>query len=197
MYDAIVQEIADMQQDLIYAIQNRELYPDQSFNEFETKIRTDQLRQLLFQNRAAGEPSIFDHTFALISPTQIKDVNVILKQSNKFKGSGAEIINTIVPSFQSQAISAEQINKVTEDIAFSSGTEEFDVISPETGEVLITLYTPEEKTLAVELLKSISDDKLAYERWFDAVKKPFISSDNEPALFSVNEAAKVLAAVKD
>ena len=49
----------------------------------------------------------------------------------------------------------QKILKIAEDISLTSPQETFDIISPFTGEVISTLYTPEDKMLASDILKNL------------------------------------------
>lgn len=56
----------------------------------------------------------------------------------------------------------------------SKATEKLDIISPPTGKVLVTVYTPEEKKLAAEVLNIIRGNTAYpqdYKKWYDEVQR--------------------------
>jgi len=67
----------------------------------------------------------------------------------------------------------QQVRDIIKTIAKSKPTDFVDVESPITGQVFAILYTPEEKLMAVDLLKVIIPELEPYNTWFAKVKRVF------------------------
>lgn len=76
----------------------------------------------------------------------------------------------------------DQVDKIMEDIAKSSLRAKYDVVDPVAGNIICTLYTPEEKALAIDTLKQlklhIEEDKIWYEKVKQLANKKNLSKDD-------------------
>lgn len=74
------------------------------------------------------------------------------------------IIQNLEKEFNTANYTVADLDKVLTTIVTSNPTETLDIINPNTGEVIETVYTPEEKSLASEVIKSIKQGKDLYKR---------------------------------
>ena len=65
----------------------------------------------------------------------------------------------------------DDIRKLIKDIIKCGPLQKFDIVNPIIGDVVTTVYTPEEKLIAVDALKTIIPDLEAYQTWYDKVIK--------------------------
>ncbi len=72
-------------------------------------------------------------------------------------------IATIIGSAAPISYTDEQIKENIAEIAATKPTETFDLTSKETGEFITDLITPEEKAIAVDILKRILQDRHLYD----------------------------------
>ena len=96
----------------------------------------------------------------IMKPSGIRaPIDVFIKSSyfNKYADIYKKLITTIYEAFKDFTTDAEkqQLLDVVKDIANTSPQETFDITNPKTGEIIITLYTPEDKLLASEVLKNL------------------------------------------
>lgn len=170
MYEALLKEIDTLQQALV---KYRQAFPNVSPDQFMKDKGIDNFYKMLYHSGPTQDGiGTFDYVRAANTVTSIKDANELLEQANagELADNFSEIIKAIVPEFTNTNYSESDLKTKLDEIIKSSPTEFTDVLSDD-GEVLTVLYTPEDKFLAVELLKSIIDDKTAYQRWYDEVRK--------------------------
>ena len=82
-------------------------------------------------------------------------------------------------------------NRITE-IAQSNPMEVFDVIHDKNGDILFTLYTPEEKFIAIDTLKAMLPTLEEYQTWYEKVTR--VLGDSK---YSKDDILKVLAALEN
>jgi hypothetical protein len=85
------------------------------------------------------------------------DVFIKSKAFNKFADIYKKLITTLYEAFKDFETTQEQqqLLDIVKAIADTGPQETFDIINPRTGEIVVTLYTPEDKMLANEVLKNI------------------------------------------
>lgn len=96
----------------------------------------------------------------IMKPSGIRapiDVFIKSKIFNKYADIYKKLITTIYEAFKDFGTDTEkqQLLDIVQEIAATSPQETFDITDPKTGEVIITLYTPEDKLLANEVLKNL------------------------------------------
>jgi hypothetical protein len=96
----------------------------------------------------------------IMKPSGIRapiDVFIKSKIFNRYADIYKKLINALYEAFKDFETDAEkqQLLKIVTDIAGTGPQETFDVLNPYTGEIIVTLYTPEDKTLANEVLKNL------------------------------------------
>lgn len=85
------------------------------------------------------------------------DIFIKSKHFSRYADIYKKLITAIYDAFKDFETDAEKqsLLDIVKNIASTSPQETFDIISPKTAEVVTTLYTPEDKTLANEVLKNI------------------------------------------
>ena len=85
------------------------------------------------------------------------DVFIKSKIFNRYADIYKKLITTIYEAFKDFETDADKqsLLDIVKSIAATGPQETFDIIHPKTAEVVITLYTPEDKTLATEVLKNL------------------------------------------
>ncbi len=85
------------------------------------------------------------------------DVFIKSKIFNRYADIYKKLITTIYEAFKNYNTDAEkqQLLDIVKAIAGTGPQETFDIIDPKMGEIVITLYTPEDKVLANEVLKNL------------------------------------------
>jgi hypothetical protein len=85
------------------------------------------------------------------------DVFIKSKIFNRYADIYKKLITAIYEAFKDFTTDAEkqQLLDIVKAISTTGPQETFDVINPITGEVIVTLYTPEDKLLANEVLKNL------------------------------------------
>jgi hypothetical protein len=96
----------------------------------------------------------------IMKPSGIRapiDVFIKSKIFNNYADIYKKLMTTIYEAFKDFETDAEkqQLLDIVKDIAGTGPQETFDITHPETGEIIITLYTPEDKLLANEVLKNL------------------------------------------
>jgi hypothetical protein len=96
----------------------------------------------------------------IMKPSGIRaplDIFIKSKHFNKFADIYKKLITVIYEAFKDFETDAEkqQLLDIVKAIAGTGPQETFDIISPKTAEVVTTLYTPEDKLLANEVLKNL------------------------------------------
>ena len=96
----------------------------------------------------------------IMKPSGIRapiDVFIKSKIFNRYADIYKKLITTIYEAFKDFETDAEKqsLLDIVKNIAATSPQETFDIISPKTGEFVVTLYTPEDKVLANETLKNL------------------------------------------
>ena len=96
----------------------------------------------------------------IMKPSGIRaPIEVFIKSNafNKFADIYKKLIITIYEAFKDFETTAEQqqLLDIVKAIAATAPQETFDIINPKTGEVVTTLYTPEDKMLDNEVLKNL------------------------------------------
>ena len=96
----------------------------------------------------------------IMKPSGIRapiEVFIKSKAFNKFADIYKKLITTLYEAFKDFETTAEQqqLLDIVKAIAVTGPQETFDIISPMSGEFVITLYTPEDKMLANEVLKNL------------------------------------------
>ena len=85
------------------------------------------------------------------------DIFIKSKAFSKFADIYKKLITTIYDAFKDfdNATKQQQLLDIVKAIASTGPQETFDIINPITGEIVTTLYTPEDKMLANEVLKNL------------------------------------------
>lgn len=85
------------------------------------------------------------------------DIFIKSKAFSKFADIYKKLITTIYDAFKDfdNATEQQQLLDIVKAIASTGPQETFDIINPITGEIVTTLYTPEDKMLANEVLKNL------------------------------------------
>ncbi len=85
------------------------------------------------------------------------EVFIKSKAFNKFADIYKKLITTLYEAFKDFETTQEQqqLLDIVKAIADTAPQETFDIINPRTGEIVATLYTPEDKMLANEVLKNL------------------------------------------
>ena len=96
----------------------------------------------------------------IMKPSGIRapiEVFIKSKAFNKFADIYKKLITTIYDAFKDFETTSEQqqLLDIVKAIATTGPQETFDIISPMSGEFVVTLYTPEDKMLANEVLKNL------------------------------------------
>jgi hypothetical protein len=96
----------------------------------------------------------------IMKPSGIRaPINVFIKSKifNRYADIYKKLITTIYEAFKDFETDAEkqQLLDIVKEIATTGPQETFDIINPRTGEIVTTLYTPEDKVLANEVLKNL------------------------------------------
>jgi hypothetical protein len=96
----------------------------------------------------------------IMKPSGIRaPINVFIKSKifNRYADIYKKLITTVYEAFKDFETDAEkqQLLDIVKEIATTGPQETFDIIDPKTGEVVTTLYTPEDKVLANEVLKNL------------------------------------------
>lgn len=96
----------------------------------------------------------------IMKPSGIRaPVEVFIKSKafNKFADIYKKLITTIYDAFKDfeTATEQQQLLDIVKAIAGTGPQETFDIISPMSGEFVVTLYTPEDKMLANDVLKNL------------------------------------------
>lgn len=121
----------------------------------------------------------------IMKPSGIRapiDIFIKSKAFNKFAGIYKKLITTIYEAFKNFETDAEkqELLEIVKAISVTAPQETFDVINPKTGEVVIILYTPEDKMLANEVLKNLSGN-INYDPLKFKVKRKTNSKDYKDA----------------
>jgi len=85
------------------------------------------------------------------------EIFVKSKAFNQFADIYKKLITTIYEAFKDfeTATEQQQLLDIVKAIAATGPQETFEIVSPKTGEIVTTLYTPEDKMLANEVLKNL------------------------------------------
>lgn len=97
----------------------------------------------------------------VMKPSGIKaPIDVFMKSKiyKKWPEVFQKLVKKIYDTFKDFISDAEkqQLLDIVADIAVTSPQETFDVLNPKTGEVVCTLYTPENKLIAADILKNLA-----------------------------------------
>lgn len=79
-----------------------------------------------------------------------------------------EVVETIYEYFSKATPDEAGIESLINQLAASHPTKAFDLIHPDSGEVVVTLYSPEQKSIAMDLLKKYRSE---YNDWYQKVTK--------------------------
>ena len=120
-------------------------------------------------NKYWGDPDMLKYQGAVLikkysdpmSPSGIKapiDVFIKSKTFKKFADIYKELITNLYTVFKDFTSDSDKnkLIKIISDIAITGPQEAFKVKHPDTGELICTLYTPEDKMLASNVLKNLS-----------------------------------------
>ena len=131
-------------------------------------IRSDPDWQPTTNNRAWGEidqikvegAKIIASYTDIMKPSGIRapiDVFIKSKHFNRYADIYKKLITAIYDAFKDFKTDAEkqQLLDIVKAIAGTGPQETFDIINPKTGEIVVTLYTPEDKLLTNEVLKNL------------------------------------------
>ena len=96
----------------------------------------------------------------IMKPSGIRapiDIFIKSKIFNRYADIYKKLITVVYEAFKDFETDAEKqkLLDIVKDIAGTSPQEKFDIINPRTGEIVTTLYTPEDKVLANEVLKNL------------------------------------------
>jgi len=144
MYERITAELNDIHTRLANQIQLKR-HPKDDF------ITGDLLKTMPYRETFGGSmiPGNLDDFVAngckINTPTGKMELDDVFKQ----------IVTSIHKGFLATPPTPEMIEKLLTEISESKPTEAFNFVHPQTAEVLVKLYSPEEKVIAVEPLKSI------------------------------------------
>lgn len=92
-----------------------------------------------------------------------------LKISEKYK----KIIEAIYNSLKNTVPTPQSLENLIQRLAASHPTQELNLIHPETGEIIVTLYAPEQKRIAMDTLKKFRSEYLT---WYTKVFKVLAAS---------------------
>lgn len=131
-------------------------------------IRSDPNWQPTKNNKSWGEidqikfegAKVISSYSNIMKPSGIRapiEVFIKSKAFNKFADIYKKLITTLYEAFKDFETTAEQqqLLDIVKAIAVTGPQETFDIINPMSGEFIITLYTPEDKMLANEVLKNL------------------------------------------
>jgi hypothetical protein len=83
-----------------------------------------------------------------------------------------DIIKELAAVFQDDnKYNKDDLRKLIRNIALTDAIDTFDIVEPRSGNVIITVYTPEEKLLAIDVLKAIIPTFDDYDTWYKKVYK--------------------------
>ena len=121
----------------------------------------------------------------IMKPSGIRapiDIFIKSKHFGKWADIYKKVVIAIYEAFKDFETDAEKqsLLDIVKDIASTSPQETFDIIHPKTGDVAITLYTPEAKSIANEVLKNLGGN-LNYDPLKFKVKKKTNSKEYKDA----------------
>ena len=104
------------------------------------------------------------------------------KTFSKFENIYKKLVTALYEAFKDFGTNTEKqsLLDIVKNIAITDPQETFDVINPKTGEVVITLYTPEEKALTNDVLKNLGGN-INYDPLKFKVKKQTNSEEYKDA----------------
>lgn len=96
----------------------------------------------------------------IMKPSGIRapiDIFIKSKIFNRYADIYKKLITTVYEAFKDFETDAEkqQLLDIVKEIAATGPQETFEIINPQTGEVVVILYTPEDKVLTNEVLKNL------------------------------------------
>ena len=96
----------------------------------------------------------------IMKPSGIRapiDIFIKSKHFNRYADIYKKLITTIYEAFKDFETTTEKqlLLEIVKNIAETGPQETFEIVHPKTGEVVITLYTPEDKLLTNEVLKNL------------------------------------------
>ncbi len=121
----------------------------------------------------------------IMKPSGIRaPIDVFIKSSvfKKYADIYKKVITVLYEAFKDFETDAEkqQLLDIVKAIASTRPLDTFDIMHPKTGEILITLYTPEDKLLANEVLKNLGGN-INYDPLKFKVKRKTNSQDYRDA----------------
>jgi hypothetical protein len=143
-----------------------------------------------------------------MSPSAIRaplEVFIKSKVFSKYAKIYQELITAIYNGFKDLTSDTDKqsILDIVKDISLTGPQETFDIVHPITGEVIVTLYTPEDKVLACAALKNLGDN-INYDPLKFNVKKKTNSKEYKDAWNAIIKALdkkqfddKTLEQIKD
>ena len=197
MYDRLLESI-DTLHNAILAIWDQNANGDK----IENKLINRESVGLYFYSKTEGPANMFGDLEKFINnkalyhyfPMDEQDSsgNVIRPCILKFSSFPELLQNVFIKIYEgfvktNDTFNKQQLRDIIKKISRSKPTEFVDVLNPVSGEVVIILYTPEEKLLAIDSLKVIIPTLEEYQTWYDKVKR--VMSD---AKYSDEDIAKVL-----
>ena len=121
----------------------------------------------------------------IMKPSGIRapiDIFIKSKHFSKWADIYQKIVTAIYEAFKDFETDAEKqkLLDIVKAIASTSPQETFDIVHPKTGEVAITLYTPEAKSIANEVLKNLGGN-INYDPLKFKIKKKTTSKEYKDA----------------
>lgn len=121
----------------------------------------------------------------IMKPSGIRaplDIFIKSKAFNKFADIYKKLITTVYEAFKDfdNATEKQQLLDIVKAIAVTAPQETFEIVSPKTGEIVTTLYTPEDKMLANEVLKNLGGN-INYDPLKFNIKRKINSQDYKDA----------------
>jgi hypothetical protein len=109
---------------------------------------------------SAKETMVIAQYRNIMKPSGIRaPIEILMKSKafSKFADIYKKLIAALYDAFKDFETASEQqkLLDIVKAIAETSPQETFDVINPRTGEIVVTLYTPEDKVLANDVLKNL------------------------------------------
>lgn len=182
LYDRIKKELDELHEQLI--------------NGFQLKIKNDSTGQPDFITSNLASTFMYNDTESssiikgsldkfIKNGCSLKTQNGAVQLSSEYRSVAEAIYNSLTV----EPISAQQIEDLITLIARSHPAVKTDLIHPETGEIMVTLYSPESKLVAQNVLKKY---RSAYDDWYKKVLKVLTSSG-----YNSNQIHTILQKIKE
>lgn len=127
------------------------------------------------------------------SPSGISDPEKLLN-SKEFKlwaPQYQEIAKGLIDGFTKEKHSETDLDNILDEIAKLNPLSSYDIMSRVSGKIFATVYTPEEKKLARDIIKYFLDNSNLKQKWFNKIKEKL---DNQK--YSDDDLKKILNSLK-